>query len=89
MHSRYTVTAACVCLRRVSKGQMREHVYTRADTGAGETAECLSLFWCPHGSSQPSATLVPGELPRLLTSVGTVHTWCTDINAGRVLMHIK
>ncbi|EDK98587.1 mCG1036475 [Mus musculus] len=39
--------------------------------------------------TQVSATLVPGDLTSLLTSMGSSHTCICDIYAGRTLRHIQ
>ena len=43
----------------------------------------------PNRCSQSSVTLIPEDQSPLLTSMGTVHTWCTDIHASKTLIHTK
>lgn len=35
-----------------------------------------------------TVTLVPEDPILLLTSAGTVHIWCTDINSGKIHIHV-
>lgn len=45
-------------------------------------------FLAPTRQFITTVTLVPKDPVPLLTSVGTVHIWCTDTNSGKTHIHL-
>lgn len=43
----------------------------------------------PHSGSQPSITLLPGNLTSSSSLHRYIHAWCTYMHAGTILTHIK
>lgn len=52
---------------------------------SSKRAEFNSQHW--HGSSQPSETLVPGDLPSSGLTGHQVHKWYTDMHADEIHTH--